>query len=134
MKLDAEVDASLSPLSKRENEVLELMAQGLTRPAIAAFIFRSKHTIDHHFNHIFEKLEADNSTQAVAIGMMCGFLRVSKHLCLILATITTFNAIMPSSAMASDQPITRVRIRGGAAIRSGNQMSLRNPPKTREPS
>ena len=134
MKLNAIVDADRSPLSKRENEVLALMARGLSRPAIANFICRSKHTIDHHFEHIFEKLDADNSTQAVAIGMMRGFLRVSKHLCVLLAVITTFNAILPSSAMASDYPVTRVRVRGGSAIRSGNQISLRNPSKTRRPS
>jgi DNA-binding CsgD family transcriptional regulator len=52
-------------LSKRELEVLTLMATGLTNQQIADELFVSLNTIKTHSSKIFEKLEVQRRTQAV---------------------------------------------------------------------
>lgn len=52
-------------LSKREHEVLALMAEGLSNAEIAARLFVSLNTIKSHSSKIFEKLEVKRRTQAV---------------------------------------------------------------------
>lgn len=52
-------------LSKRELEVLLLMAQGLSNQEIAQRLFVSLNTIKTHSSKIFEKLEVRRRTQAV---------------------------------------------------------------------
>jgi len=60
-------DKELSRLgiSKRELEVLELMASGLSNQEIAAHLFVSLNTIKTHSSRIFEKLDVRRRTQAV---------------------------------------------------------------------
>lgn len=61
-------DANLSlaePLSKRELEVLSMMAEGLTNPEISQALFISPHTVKSHVVHIFNKLGVNQRTQAV---------------------------------------------------------------------
>ena len=52
-------------LSKRELEVLQLMAQGLSNQEIAEKLFVSLNTIKTHSSKIFEKLDVKRRTQAV---------------------------------------------------------------------
>jgi NarL family two-component system response regulator LiaR len=52
-------------LSKRELEVLQLMAQGLSNHQIAEQLFVSLNTIKTHSSKVFEKLEVQRRTQAV---------------------------------------------------------------------
>jgi NarL family two-component system response regulator LiaR len=52
-------------LSKRELEVLQLMAEGLSNQEIAARLFVSLNTIKTHSAQIFEKMEVKRRTQAV---------------------------------------------------------------------
>lgn len=54
------------PISKRELEVLTLVAEGLTNKAIAAQLFVTVKTIDAHLNSIFRKLGVHTRTAAVA--------------------------------------------------------------------
>jgi NarL family two-component system response regulator LiaR len=61
-------------LSKRELEVLQLMAQGLSNHQIAEHLFVSLNTIKTHSSKVFEKLEVQRRTQAVD---------KAKKLCLI---------------------------------------------------
>lgn len=55
-------------LSKRELEVLQLMAQGLSNQEIAEKLFVSLNTIKTHSAQIFEKMEVKRRTQAVDLG------------------------------------------------------------------
>lgn len=50
------LDHSVMTLSRREKEVLSLMAQGLSNTAIGAELFISPVTVKVHVRHIFEKL------------------------------------------------------------------------------
>ncbi len=52
-------------ISKREHEVLQLMAQGLSNQEIADKLFVSLNTIKTHTSNLFLKLEASRRTEAV---------------------------------------------------------------------
>jgi DNA-binding CsgD family transcriptional regulator len=53
-------------LTRREREVAELMAQGLTNAQIAARLFLSPRTAQTHVQHVLSKLEMDNRAQVAA--------------------------------------------------------------------
>jgi|SRR6185369_7565763 len=52
-------------LSKREMEVLQLMADGLSNIEIAGKLFLSENTVKTHSSRLFEKLDVKRRTQAV---------------------------------------------------------------------
>lgn len=52
-------------ISKREYDVLELMAQGLSNQEIANQLFISLNTVKTHSSNLFSKLEVKRRTQAV---------------------------------------------------------------------
>lgn len=52
-------------ISKREFEVLELIAQGLSNQEIAEKLFVSRNTIKTHSSNLFMKLEARRRTEAI---------------------------------------------------------------------
>jgi two-component system, NarL family, response regulator LiaR len=52
-------------ISKRELEVLQLMAEGLSNHEIADRLHVSLSTIKSHSHNIFEKMEVDRRTQAI---------------------------------------------------------------------
>jgi len=55
-------------ISKREHEVLELMARGLSNQEIADKLFVSVNTIKTHSANLFSKLDVRRRTQAVQKG------------------------------------------------------------------
>ncbi|MBI1769697.1 MAG: DNA-binding response regulator [Bacteroidetes bacterium] len=55
-------------ISKREHEVLQLMAQGLSNQEIADKLFVSLNTIKTHSSNLFLKLDVSRRTQAVQKG------------------------------------------------------------------
>jgi len=61
-------------LSARETEVLGLVAQGLSNPAIAKKLFLGEATVKTHLLHAFEKLEVNDRTRAVTKAMELGLL------------------------------------------------------------
>jgi len=61
-------------LSARETEVLALVAQGRSNPAIAKALFLSEATVKTHLLHVFEKLDVSDRTRAVTKAMELGLL------------------------------------------------------------
>jgi DNA-binding NarL/FixJ family response regulator len=61
-------------LSPRETEVLALVAQGSSNPAIAKALFLSEATVKTHLLHVFEKLGVSDRTRAVTKAMELGLL------------------------------------------------------------
>jgi len=55
-------------MSRRELEVLQLMANGLSNQEIAARLFVSLNTIKTHSARVFEKMEVKRRTQAIEKG------------------------------------------------------------------
>jgi DNA-binding NarL/FixJ family response regulator len=54
-----------APLSKREQEVLELIAKGATNQEIAAALSLSPHTVKDHASALYRKLDVRNRSEAV---------------------------------------------------------------------
>lgn len=55
-------------LSRRELEVLELMAQGFSNQEIAERLFVSLNTVKTHTSRIFEKMDVKRRTQAIEMA------------------------------------------------------------------
>jgi LuxR family maltose regulon positive regulatory protein len=64
----------VEPLSERELEVLQLIAEGLTNREIGERLFLSLNTIKAHTRNIYGKLDAHNRTQAVSKASAMGIL------------------------------------------------------------
>ena len=61
-------------LSEREQEVLELLAEGLGTGAIAGRLYMSESTAKTHIARIYQKLGATNRAQALVTAMRLGLL------------------------------------------------------------
>jgi DNA-binding CsgD family transcriptional regulator len=61
-------------LTRREGDVLRLLAQGLDQPAIAKALVISPKTVSSHIQHILGKLGVHSRAQAVAVAHRNGFL------------------------------------------------------------
>jgi len=61
-----------APLSKREAEILQMVAYGATTKEVAHDLAISPHTVKTHLERIFEKLGANDRAQAVAIAIRRG--------------------------------------------------------------
>jgi len=61
-------------ITKRELEILELIAQGLSNREIADKLFVSENTVKTHSSRVFDKLSAKRRTQAVQIAKEIGLI------------------------------------------------------------
>jgi len=68
----SDVTPLAEPLTKREREVLQMLASGLANKEIAARLAISDHTAKFHVASILGKLGASTRTEAVAIGIRHG--------------------------------------------------------------
>ena len=68
----APADELLEPLTKREREVLQMLAAGLANKEIAARLAISDHTVKFHVASILGKLGASTRTEAVSVGIRRG--------------------------------------------------------------
>jgi len=70
----------LSYLTQREEEVLDLLTQGVTYKGVAGKLFISETTVKTHVNNIFQKLQVNDRTQAVLYAINNGFTNKRKAL------------------------------------------------------
>lgn len=61
-------------ITRREIEILGLVAQGMSNREIAGKLFVSENTVKTHCSRVFEKLGARRRTQAVQLGKELGLL------------------------------------------------------------
>jgi DNA-binding NarL/FixJ family response regulator len=69
---EAETEPLIEPLTERERQVLQLLAQGLANKQIAASLGISEHTVKFHVSGIYAKLGAASRTEAVRRGVQQG--------------------------------------------------------------
>ena len=69
----AEGENLLTTLTSRENEVLELLTQGVNYKTIASTLIISETTVKTHVNNIFQKLQVNDRTNAVLYALTHGF-------------------------------------------------------------
>lgn len=65
-----------SPLTKREREILQLVADGHSTTEIARELFISAKTVKNHLASIYAKLDSRDRTQAVLSGMRLGIVQL----------------------------------------------------------
>jgi LuxR family maltose regulon positive regulatory protein len=65
----------VEPLSERELELLQLIAEGLTNQEVADRLFLSLNTVKVHTRNIYGKLGVNSRTQAVAQAQRLGLLQ-----------------------------------------------------------
>jgi DNA-binding NarL/FixJ family response regulator len=66
--------ASGAPLTAREREILEMMAEGAHNRTIADRLGISRHTVKFHVTSILTKLGTESRTEAVALALRAGLL------------------------------------------------------------
>jgi DNA-binding CsgD family transcriptional regulator len=74
VRAPATVADSVDPLTPRESEVLQLMAEGLPNKLIADRLGISEHTAKFHVNAILTKLGAQGRTEAVVRAARLGLI------------------------------------------------------------
>ncbi len=62
----------IEPLTDREQQVLDLLAQGYSNREIAEQLFLTEGTVKNHVSNILGKLQAENRTQAADIARRYG--------------------------------------------------------------
>jgi len=66
---DTRYDEAIDALTKREKEILRLVAEGLTNEEIGKRIFISEKTVKTHLTNIFDKLKVNNRFKAALMIM-----------------------------------------------------------------
>jgi DNA-binding NarL/FixJ family response regulator len=67
-----------APLSPREVEILDNIAQGMTNKQVAYQLSISEQTVKNHMSSILRKLAVNDRTQAVVYAMKQGWIRVPE--------------------------------------------------------
>jgi len=62
------------PLTARETEVLQLVAQGLANKQVALKLDISEHTVKFHLSSLYAKLNVSGRTEAIRIGLSLGLI------------------------------------------------------------
>jgi len=77
-KLEAPRDAEEERIvTRREEEVLQLIADGCSTPEVAERLFISQKTVKNHLASIYQKLDARDRTQAVLQAVRMGIVSLS---------------------------------------------------------
>jgi two-component system response regulator DegU len=64
-------------VTKREEEVLQLIADGCSTPEVAQKLYISQKTVKNHLASIYEKLNARDRTQAVLLAVRMGIVKLT---------------------------------------------------------
>jgi DNA-binding NarL/FixJ family response regulator len=75
-ELAARDTQAASPLTPREEEVLQHIADGFSTSEVAEQLFISAKTVKNHLASIYEKLDARDRTQAVLAAVRIGIIRL----------------------------------------------------------
>ena len=73
-------DGVFSPLTPREVEILDCVAQGNSNKEIARILNISDQTVKNHITSILRKLAVNDRTQAVIYALRHGWIRLTDEL------------------------------------------------------
>jgi len=73
----SEAEGFISPLTPRETEILNYIAQGYLNKQIAVELNISEQTIKNHVTSILRKLNANARTEAVVVAIKQGLISIS---------------------------------------------------------
>jgi len=73
---NSRAEEATEPLTPREIEVIEMLAEGMSNKAIAHRLEISEHTAKFHVNSILTKLHAGTRTEAVMRGIRRGLIKI----------------------------------------------------------
>jgi DNA-binding NarL/FixJ family response regulator len=71
-----EGESLTEPLTAREKEVLQLMAEGMANKQIALSLGISEHTVKFHLSSLYAKLNVSGRTEAIRIGLGLGLISI----------------------------------------------------------
>ena len=74
----ADGPAGAEPITDRERDVLQLLAQGRSNKEIAAALVISERTVKFHVSSILAKLGAGNRTEAVTLAARRGLVKLGR--------------------------------------------------------
>lgn len=74
-----EIQDPYETLTKREREILQLVAEGYTSPDIADRLFISLQTVNKHRSNVMDKLGRRSQTQLVHFAIQRGLVHISKN-------------------------------------------------------
>ncbi len=77
---EEELGALFSPLTGREVEILDCIAQGMTNKEIADRLCISNQTVKNHVTSILRKLQVNDRTSAVIYALRRGWIRLGVRL------------------------------------------------------
>ena len=63
-------------LTPREQDILGLIAKGMSNPEVASVLGLSRSTVRTHLEHIYAKLDVSNRTEAVTEGLKQGLIEL----------------------------------------------------------
>ena len=66
-------------LTKKEFEIIRLIAQGLSTKKIAAKDFLSVHTVNTHRKNIFKKLGINNTSELIMYAVKTGIVDTTEY-------------------------------------------------------
>ena len=92
-------------LSPRESEVLRLLRDGLSIPAISMAMFISQSTTKTYVARLYEKLGAANRSQALMTAVRHGLIDSEQHERPVLGPLTAGEARRPASAVLRSGPV-----------------------------
>jgi DNA-binding NarL/FixJ family response regulator len=70
-----ELQEMISPLSKRENELLNFLYKGCNATQISDMLYISPHTVQTHIKKIYSKLHVNSRTQAIYEAVQTNLIR-----------------------------------------------------------
>lgn len=65
---------TLMHITKKEREIIALIASGYKYPEIAAELYLSKHTVKRHMQKVYDKTMAGTLAQATALAVAHGLI------------------------------------------------------------
>lgn len=72
--IEREDPQNIKPLSKREIQVIALLAEGLSKRKISDHLGIKIPTVATHVKNIYRKMEVENAAGAISMAYRCGIL------------------------------------------------------------